>query len=393
MYPNNQAIEIFGEQVLWPGVDPETGKFTNGSFENPMVKPSFIPAETLNLVLDNLSALISKCGGSPNAVTGSQLADLATSLAAANKIVIRDAQGRAKAAAPAAPDDIARLAEILYSADRVTPDGFGLYGEGPNFFDILKVSTVADAFGEIHERNISAAADRYAGFQLGAYIDGIDLSAIPAENGGTAGQPWNDTYKNNRVMLSAVNPYKGVGIPEITKNHVRFDFANVLLRKRMNPINNNTGGYPATEIRAFLEGANGDGTGAMDGVTTAAFLHALKAQIGDYILPVRRMLAIGADWGQAVCSLWLPSENEVFGASAWGNPGYGDGQKLHIPLYQKSYACRIKRYNGSRDWWLLNTPRSDSTIAFCIVSGDGIANNFLNGVSVVGGCSPAFCVE
>jgi hypothetical protein len=222
------------------------------------------------------------------------------------------------------------------------------------------VNSVADAVGEIHARNISNAADKYAGFQLGAYIDGIDLSAISAENGGTAGQAWNGTYKNNRIVLSAFNPYKGVGDTEVTKNHIRFDFANVPLRKRMNLSNDNTGGYAATEVRAFLDGANGDGTGDYAGataVTTAAFLKALKAQIGDYILPVRLLLSNkkgGWDW--KTYSLWLPGENEIFGANAWGEMNYGDGQKLHIPLYQKSFAHRIKRYNGSRDWYFLNNP-------------------------------------
>jgi hypothetical protein len=119
----------------------------------------------------------------------------------------------------------------------------------------------------------------------------------------------------------------------------------------MNPTNGNTGGYAATEIRAFLDGANGDGTGGMTGVTTAAFLNALKAQIGDVILPVRRLFPNKADWAWITCSLWLPSENEVFGAHAWGEAGYGDGQKLYIPVYRDSYQYRIKRYNGSRDWW------------------------------------------
>jgi hypothetical protein len=391
MYPNNQAIEIFGEQVQWPGVDPETGKFTNGSFENPMVKPSFIPAETLNLILDNLSALISKCGGSPNAVTGSQLADLVTSLAVANRLVMRDAQGRARVTAPGSPDDIARLADVLNSADRITPDGFGLYGEGPNFFDILKVSSIADAMGEIHERNISTAVDKYAGFQIGAYIDGLDLSAIPAENEGTAGQPWNDTYKNNRIVLSAINPYKGVGDQEGTGDHVRFDFTNVPLQKRMNPTNDNTGGYAATELRAFLDGTNGDGTGSMEGVTTAAFLNALKAQIGDYIHPVRLLLSNKVDWARQTYSLWLPGENEIFGVNSWGEPEYGDGQKLHIPLYQKSYAYRIKRYNGSRRHYFLNTPISSSAAYFCGVASNGVAG--YTTASAVGGCAPAFCVE
>jgi hypothetical protein len=78
-------------------------------------------------------------------------------------------------------------------------------------------------------------------------------------------------------VISAFNPYKGVGDTEVTKNHVRFEFANVPMRKRMNPSNDNMGGYPTTEIRTFLEEVNGDGSGGKDGVTTAAFLNALRA--------------------------------------------------------------------------------------------------------------------
>jgi hypothetical protein len=81
----------------------------------------------------------------------------------------------------------------------------------------------------------------------------------------------------------------------------------------MNPAHDSTGGYAATEVRVFLEGANGDGTGPMTGVTAAAFLNTLKAQIGDYILPVRRLFSNKADWAWITCSLWLPSEDEVFG--------------------------------------------------------------------------------
>jgi hypothetical protein len=84
MYPNNQAIEIFGEEVQWPGVDAN-GKFTNGSFTDPMVKPSFIPAETINLVLDNLTGLIEKCNEAPNSTTAAQLAALVTPLIQAQR--------------------------------------------------------------------------------------------------------------------------------------------------------------------------------------------------------------------------------------------------------------------------------------------------------------------
>ncbi|MDR1250177.1 MAG: hypothetical protein LBK63_12860, partial [Treponema sp.] len=111
MFPDNQSIELFGEQVLWPGVD-ENGKFTNGSFANPLEKPSFIPAETINLILNNLEEFIKKCNGTPNSTTSMQLADLIATQSQANKIIQRDVQGRAKVAAPAEADDIARKYEV-----------------------------------------------------------------------------------------------------------------------------------------------------------------------------------------------------------------------------------------------------------------------------------------
>ena len=111
MYPDNQELTLNGEKVMWPGVDA-SGKFTNGDFTDPLVPPSFIPAETINLILDNLSAMITKLGGTPNNTAAAQLADLFASAATANRGIMRDAAGRAQVAAPAAAADIARKAEV-----------------------------------------------------------------------------------------------------------------------------------------------------------------------------------------------------------------------------------------------------------------------------------------
>ena len=111
MYPENEEITIFGEKVQWPGVD-KNGKFTNGSFSDPHEPPSFIPAGTINLILDNLSALITKLGGKPDNSSVTQLAEVFTSAIKANTGIVRDAAGCAKVAAPAAADDIARKAEV-----------------------------------------------------------------------------------------------------------------------------------------------------------------------------------------------------------------------------------------------------------------------------------------
>jgi hypothetical protein len=76
MYPENQTVSLFGKEVSWPGLDPATGKFTNGDFNNPLVSPSFIPAETINLILDNLAVLIAALGKTPNNVDTDQLLEI-----------------------------------------------------------------------------------------------------------------------------------------------------------------------------------------------------------------------------------------------------------------------------------------------------------------------------
>ena len=72
MYPDNREIEIFGEQVSWPGMGAD-GKFTNGSFSDPMVKPGFIPAESINRIIDNVAGLVASPGGSPDNTDANQL--------------------------------------------------------------------------------------------------------------------------------------------------------------------------------------------------------------------------------------------------------------------------------------------------------------------------------
>jgi hypothetical protein len=73
LYPNDQILSIFGNEVLWPGLDPVTHKFTNGDFTDPLKKPSFIPAETINLIVDNLQTFISGLGLTPNNTDPNQL--------------------------------------------------------------------------------------------------------------------------------------------------------------------------------------------------------------------------------------------------------------------------------------------------------------------------------
>jgi hypothetical protein len=322
------------------------------------------------------------------------------------KIAIRDREGKIK--------DLSGVNVLIHAAS--------VEGLGRDLFDVMGVNRYdrnAPAVAELQALGLalkqagnntgSAAAGTpyYSGLMLGDYIDGLDLSTVPAENSGTAGQAWNDTYKNNRVVLSAFNPYIGMGDTENQKNHLLFTFRNCPVTKRMRSDGTNDGGYTNTsksELRAFLEGANGDGTGAVSGVTTAAFLNAMKAQMGDIFYKIRKLHSIKSSNGWASYIMFLLSEIEVFGIPFWGDEGVylasdtatgsaaraGSGTPLHLPIFRDGYAHRMKRFNGSRQWWFLSTPYASGASSFCNVNNNGNTNG--SSASSVGGCAPAFCV-
>jgi len=245
------------------------------------------------------------------------------------------------------------------------------------------------------------------GLCVGDYLDGIDLSAIPAHGGGTAGQPWNDTYKNNRIALSGFNTYKGMGNSENTKNHILFTFRNIPLQHRISPTATNTGGYPASELRVLLEGANGDGTGpyASDPtVPVAAFLDALKAQLGDCLYTIRKNHSEKDNNAWNSYTLWPPSELEVFGAAMYGDEGVaevsssnfttrvGSVTPVHFLIFRDGYAYRIKHYNGVRNpWWEL-TPTAGHPNYYTYVTANGTSSGVVGAISALMGVAPAFCI-
>lgn len=72
LYPDDQDINIFGEIIKFPSMGTD-GKFTNGDFKDPKKPASFIPAETMNLIIDNLNNLIKAFGLEPNNTSETQL--------------------------------------------------------------------------------------------------------------------------------------------------------------------------------------------------------------------------------------------------------------------------------------------------------------------------------
>jgi hypothetical protein len=260
---------------------------------------------------------------------------------------------------------------------------------GRNLLTVLGVGSIQAAMDALSVRCNGTGTPNFRGLMIGDYIDGIDLSAIPAENGGDAGQAWNGTYKNNRIVLSGFNTCKG---NRNTKNHILFIFLNAPMTKRMNPTDTNAGGYPASELRAFLEGGNGDGTGDYTGsttVTTAAFLNALKAQIGNHLYTHDALLSQKGFWDWYKRTVFLPTECEIYGTSILSETQWGAGFQAQFPVYQKSAVYKNKRYNGMGASHWQGTPANINSSYFCYTTSGGGSN--YNPASTVIGCSPAFC--
>ena len=250
---------------------------------------------------------------------------------------------------------------------------------GRNLFDVLGVSTIQAAMAALSARCNGTGTPNFTGLMIGDFIDGINLSAIPEENGGDAGQVWNATNRNNQIVISGFNTYRGIGDTENNRNHILFTFRNIPLRKRMNATNINAGGYIASEMRAFLEGLNGNGTGDMDGVTTAAFMNALVAQLGaGRLYTIRKHHSTKGNSTWASYTVFLPSELEVLGYPNTGDEGMflpaltspelparaQWNTNVQFPIFSRSGVYRGKRYNGGRYTWWLQTPTCGLGVSF-----------------------------
>ena len=245
--------------------------------------------------------------------------------------------------------------------------------EGRNMFDVLHVGSAPELALKLEERADGISNNpNFSGLLIGDYVDGIDLIS------GSLNVPWNNTYKNTRIVLSGFNQYKGCGDTETRKNHFLFTTRDIPLSKRMNATNTNANGYAATELRTFLEG---DWKNAL----TLAFG-------GEFILPVRRLISTDdGNWAWETDTVFLPTEYEVFGSPIWSKPGYGGGFQCQFPIYQNSCEYLVKRLNGARTSYWLASQVAGSSAYFVGVTSYGNSNNSGNASAVLG-CAPAFCV-
>ena len=285
--------------------------------------------------------------------------------AIANKAVIRDKDGRFRAKAPKDSEDVARKQEF----DEATANTGST--EGRNLLTVLGVTTVAEAMEVLHERCNGKGVADFSGLMIGDYLD---LPSLTVD--GTT-YTWNATYQNLRIVISGFNHYIHCGNTENTKNHILWTFKNVVLQRRMNSSDTNTGGYNASAMKTYLDGVFALGLGSALGSS-------------DYLYTISRAISKKGSTEWVRNTVFLPTEVEVFGVSTYGDDQNGWNTNIQYPIYRDSSYYRCKKYNGSRAWWWEATPYASNATDFCIVHSNGNGTNYTASYSN-GGVAPAFC--
>lgn len=221
---------------------------------------------------------------------------------------------------------------------------------GRNLIAVLGAANAADAFAALRTR---ADAGNFSGLRKGDYIDvpsmTIDGSAISNSN------------QRLRFEIAGFDTYLNVGNPPVTSHHILMISKNCVLQKAMNSTAKNAGGYPASELCAYLNNQVKTGLVNAIGITPKT---------------VHRLLDNKTEWEWTTETVFIPTEVEVFGHQVWSNnKGYSTGTSVQWPLFSEFPQKRIANWNGSRCGWWEASPRTDISTSFCNCYIDGGAND------------------
>lgn len=204
-----------------------------------------------------------------------------------------------------------------------------------------------------------------------------------------------------KAQIAGINTYTGYG-DQLVGNHIDFickELWNDL--HVMNKVNYNNGNanspspFLASDLNYWLNSMSGtvpnstsdpSVTTEVD-YTTDGVLYYLPDKLKNQIITKRILLpsrytagsVLTADnsWAwQSTGKLWIPSEVEVYGASCWGNSGYGASGFVQYPIFIGNMN-RAKKRCSNKDryyWWLLSAAAGDST-AFARVALYGHCTN------------------
>lgn len=143
--------------------------------------------------------------------------------------------------------------------------------------------------------------------------------------------------------------------------------------QQMNTSNTNTGGWNGSAMRGRM----------------STYKSQLPAALRNVIKTVKKKSGTGGGSSsgtqQTNDDLFLLSEIEIFGTTTYSVAGEGTQYEWY-----KAGNSRIKKVNGSANYWWERSPLSGYTYDFCYVNGSGNANS--NSANYSCGVSFGFCV-
>ena len=142
----------------------------------------------------------------------------------------------------------------------------------------------------------------------------------------------------------------------------------------MNSSNTNSGGWNGCARRTWCNNV---------------FRNAIPSGLRPAFKQFKTKAATGTGTASTTSTDWfaLPSEMEVFGLVTYANSSAESGNtQLN---YYKTSSNRVKKVNGSADWWWERSPGSIST-RFCVVIANGNAGN--NVAAADYGLAPFGCI-
>ena len=190
------------------------------------------------------------------------------------------------------------------------------------------------------------------------------------------------SFGTHTIRIANLTPCDG-SLESETACGVVLEFEDIITRHKMNSTATNVGGWPASELRTYL---NND------------IYNALPAELQTSIIDTTVVSGHGSTAGEtnfiSTDKLYLLSTAEVW-ENGTSNTIYYDSARSstrQLDYYQgvttNNYSKAIKQYNGTNTYWWLRATSSGNTIIFFAVHGTGDWTTATANATI--GVSPAF---
>lgn len=218
---------------------------------------------------------------------------------------------------------------------------------------VTKTATLSVTVIQIGSFATSTWAEIKAAVQAG--IGGLDLSEYWA-----VGDTKSVTLTTNEVIELQIAGFNHDTYSDGVTAPVTLVMKNCLnITAKMNSSNTNTGGYPASAMKTYVE---------------TNIYNKLPNDLKTIVAPVKKKCYTiynqVSSLSEANYGVWLLAAAEVFDNASY-TVGNGEGTKY--PIFTDD-TSRIKRVNGSTNYWWLRSAYSSNSLRFVVTSSNGVAN-------------------